>query len=187
MASAKKITKSQGIKMLPLTNQLTTIPVDFPPKTTNRDLKTLVAGVIKKTPTFIGAYLTLSAAKTKVTDKGYINAIGCRNIFPDGPNIDFVPSDSFGGSLELWMLNVSKGDSFVITFRVICGHQGTWKISSSETAAIQTAIVPAYQNIEFFIPKITNDYGMALIKLEPQFASYGSWVFTDVTVQKVEY
>lgn len=187
MKSKSKATMGKGIQFLPLKDNNTELPVDLPAKMTTRELKAKLSVVYKKMPSVIVPYLQLSAAKTKVSDKGYINAIGCRSIFPEGPNIDFVPNDSFGGTLELWMLNLMKGDSFAVSFRVVCGHQGTWKISSSETAAIETAIVPAFQTIEFFIPQIDNDYGMALIKLEPQFAGYGSWVFKDVTVQKVTF
>jgi hypothetical protein len=187
MKPTAKTTAGKGLKFIPLKADNTELPVDLPGKITTREWKAKLSVVFKKTPTVIVPHLQLSAAKTKVSDKGYINAIGCRSIFPEGPNIDFVPNDSYGGTLELWMLQLQKGDSFAISFRVICGHQGTWKISSSETAAIETAIVPAFQTIDFFIPPIDNDYGMALIKLEPQFAGYGSWVFKDVTVQKVSF
>jgi len=139
-------------------------------------------------PKAMGPYLVLNAAHTKTSNKGWLNAINCRNMFADGPNIDFLPQDtSFGGKVEVWMENVSVGDSFTVQFRVVCGYNGTWKISSSETAQFQTNIVPVSQSIDFFIPPVESNYGLVLIALEAQFSNSGSWVFHDVIINKVTF
>ncbi|MBK6826266.1 MAG: hypothetical protein IPG86_05110 [Chitinophagaceae bacterium] len=132
-------------------------------------------------------YLKLSAAATKVKNKGWINAINCRNIFAEGPNIDFVPQESFGGKIELWMENVVAGDSFAIQFRVSSGSSGMWELRSSETAMSQTPIIPVTQSIDMLIPPVEADYGLVLISLEAKFNNGGSWVFQDVIVKKIEY
>src|SRR5258708_3181502 len=93
------------------TSKLNFIQLDVNPKKRNLNLPAkrnakilsgLVKAEYKKQPNAILPYLTLSAAATKVAAKGWLNAINCRNIFPDGPNIDFVPQDSFGGKIEVW-------------------------------------------------------------------------------------
>lgn len=152
-----------------------------------KKLNDLVFSEYKKNFKFAGPYLHLSAARTKMKDKGFINAINCRNIFPDGPNIDFVPQESFGGKIELWMQNISKGDSFSIQFRVICGNNGQWEVRSSDAAPFQTPIVPVSQSIDAFIPPVESDYGQILVTLEAMFSNGGSWVFTDVIVKKIEF
>lgn len=188
MKAPKKPTISGGLKMLALPNKDHSEHRNLPVETSTKDLKVGIQATLKKTPTLIKSHLKLSAAHTFEANKGYINAIGCRSVFPDGPNIDFVPeSNSFGGKVELWMLNITKGESFVVSFRVVCGFQGQWKLSSSETGASYVPITPAYQTIDFLIPKVDNDYGMALIVLQPEFSAYGSWVFKDVTVKKVHF
>lgn len=134
------------------------------------------------------AYLILSAANTKVKNKGWLNAINCRNIFAEGPNIDFVPQDnSFGGKIEIWMENVTAGDSFAIQFRVFSGSAGMWELRSSETAMSQTPIVPFAQSIDMLIPPVDADYGQVLISLEAKFNNGGSWVFQDVIIKKIQY
>src|SRR5688500_14776846 len=64
-----------------------------------KKLGDLVAAEYGEAPKFKGPHLVLSAGNTK-TSKGYLNAINCRNMFADGPNIDFLPQDSFGGKIE---------------------------------------------------------------------------------------
>lgn len=133
-------------------------------------------------------YLKLSAAVTKVKNKGWLNAINCRNIFAEGPNIDFLPQDnSFGGKIEIWMENITAGQSFAIQFRVSSGSNGMWELRSSETAMSQTPIVPFAQSIDMLIPPVDADYGLILITLEPKFTNGGSWIFNDVIVKEVEY
>lgn len=158
--------------------------------TAKRNVKAVadqIKATFKKKPQMVQNYLTLSAANTRVTGKGWLNAINCRNVFPEGPNIDFLPQDSFGGKIEVWLDNIVEGDSFHFQFRVTCGSYGNWEISSSETAKILTPINPVAQSIDFFIPPVEADYGMALIALEPIFNNYGFWVFHDVIINKVEF
>lgn len=181
---AKATTKFSFVQLDVNANQR---KINLPVKRNLKALGDLVKAGYKKLPKAILPYLTLSAAATKVSGKGWLNAINCRNIFSEGPNIDFVPQDSFGGKIEVWMENVAQGDSFAIQFRVVCGSSGNWKISSSETAQFQTAINPVSQSIDFFIPPVDADYGLVLITLEPIFNNYGSWVFHDVIVNKVSF
>lgn len=174
--------------------KLTFVPVGV--KTTNRNLEPAQKHDLKKwgdlvftetgeRPKAMAAHLVLSAANTK-TSKGYLNAINCRNVFPDGPNIDFLPQDlSFGGKIEVWMQNVEVGESFTVQFRVTCAYAGNWEISSSETAKFLTPIVPVAQSIDFYIPPVTTSYGLVLIAFEPLFANGGSWVFHDVIINKI--
>ena len=161
--------------------------ITLPAKRSPKAVADMLKAEYKKVPTAVMNYLVLSAANTRVPPKGWLNAINCRNIFPEGPNIDFIPQESFGGKVEIWLDNVVEGDSFVIQFRVVCGYNGNWKISSSETAQFLTPINPVSQSIDFFIPPVDANYGMVLIALEPLFASYGSWVFNDVIINKVEF
>lgn len=178
---------TSNLSFIPLDVNEKTRKISLPAKRNLKKISDLVKAGFKKSPKVIVPYLTLSAAATKVSDKGFLNAINCRNMFPDGPNIDFVPQDSFGGKVEVWMKNVVQGDSFTVQFRVVCGYAGNWKISSSETAQYQTPITPVSQSIDFFIPPVTKDYGLVLISLEPLFTNYGSWVFHDVIFQKISF
>lgn len=161
---------------------------NLPGPTSTRNLMAAIAEITEFKPQLIQPYLRLSAAKTMDGNKGYINAIGCRTMYPGNPSINFVPHpDDFSGKIELWMTNVEEGDSFAISFRVMCAYPGQWKLSSSETAHQFINIAPVFQSVDFFIPAIKNDFGMALIIIEPEFSNYGSWTFTDVTVRRVSF
>jgi len=184
---SKSISKSKKFTFIPLNSHVEKRNLEPAAKHTYKALGDLVAAETGSTPKAIGSYLVLSASNTKTNNKGWLNAINCRNMFADGPNIDFLPQDSFGGKIEVWMENVAVGDSFTVQFRVVCGYNGSWKISSSETAQYQTAIVPVSQSIDFYIPPVTNNYGLVLIALEPIFSNYGSWVFHDVIINKVTF
>ncbi len=190
MKSSKNSPSKKAGKLLQLINlNPNVVPRKFEPAGEN-NFKTIgdwVFEATRKRPVKAAAYLVLSAAKTKVNNKGWINAINCRNIFAEGPNIDFVPQESFGGKIELWMENVAVGDSFAIQFRVSCGSSGMWELRSSETAMSQTPIIPVTQSIDMFIPPVEADYGLVLISLEAKFNNGGSWVFQDVIVKKVEF
>jgi len=188
MKAPKKPTKIATLEMIPLATPRNLETKNLPKETTTRELKDAIISVYDKIPELFKPYLKLSAAKTMDVGKGYINAIGCRNMFPDGPNIDFVPqANDFSGKIEVWMLDVTKGESYSVSFRVICGYAGQWEIRSSETNVQYQNIGPVYQNIDFFIPSVKNDFGMALITLEPNFTAYGSWIFKDVTIRKVTF
>lgn len=186
MKSSKKVKKP--LQLINLNPNVT--PRNYEPAGEHK-FKTIgdwVFEATKKRPMKAAAYLVLSAANTKVKNKGWINAINCRNIFAEGPNIDFVPQDnSFGGKIELWMENVTQGDSFAIQFRVSCGSSGMWELRSSETAMSQTPIIPFAQSIDMLIPPVEADYGLVLISLEAKFNNGGSWIFQDVIVKKIEF
>lgn len=164
-------------------------PRNFEPARENdyKSIGELVFTETGKRPTKALAHLVLNAARTKVNNKGWINAINCRNLFPDGPNIDFVPQESFGGKIELWMENVTAGDSYFIQFRVACGSTGNWEVRSSETTAVTVPIIPFEQSIDLLIPTAEADYGQVLVSLEAMFSNGGSWVFRDVIVKKVSF
>ena len=152
-----------------------------------KTLNDLVVSEYKRPLKAAGPYLRLNAGVTRVKNKGWLNAINCRNIFADGPNIDFLPQDSFGGKVELWMENVTAGDSFAIQFRVQSGSNGVWEVRSSETAMFQTPIIPFSQSIDLLIPPVESNYGMVLVSLEAKFSNGGIWIFNDVIVKKVTY
>lgn len=179
--------KPGDIRLIPLDVNAKKTKVNLPAKRNLKTLGDLVKANFKKLPKVLLPYLTLSAAATKVSGKGWLNAINCRNIFADGPNIDFIPQESFGGKIEVWLENVAVGDSFTIQFRVVCGYNGNWKISSSETSQFLTAIGPVSQSIDFLIPPVTNNFGLVLITLEPLFTSSGSWVFHDAIINKISF
>lgn len=181
----KRIITDLKITPLPI-RQLAT--KNLPGPTSNKNLIATIAEITGFAPNIIKPYLRLSAAKTMDGNKGYINAIGCRTLFPGNPSINFVPHpNDFSGKLELWMTDVQQGDSFAISFRVMCGYPGQWKIASSETTHQFVNIAPVFQSVDLFIPEIKNDFGMALIFIEPEFSDYGSWSFTDVTVRRVSF
>ena len=162
-------------------------PRNYEPAREN-DIKSigdLVFAETGKRPVKAAAHLVLSAANPKTRNKGWINAINCRNIFPEGPNIDFVPQESFGGKIELWLENVSAGDSYYIQFRVACGSPGNWEVRSSETDPVTIPIIPFEQSIDLLIPTAAADYGQVLVMLEAKFSNGGSWVFRDVIVKKI--
>jgi hypothetical protein len=160
------------------------------PKIANRNLQVLsdlIKVEYKKTPKAILPYLTLSAARAKVPNKGWINAIGCNSVFPDDPNMGFNPTTTFGGKIELWLTDIKQGEGLAIQFKVCCGSSGTWKVSSSEITYSLIPIQPVMQSIDFFIPPITTDESLVLVVLEPTFNGLGSWVFYNVVVNKVEF
>jgi hypothetical protein len=176
------------LALINLRSNITKRKYEAASETSLKSLAEMIEVEFKKKPDISGPHLVLSAANTKTANKGWLNAINCRNVFAEGPNIDFLPQDSFGGKIEVWMENIEQGDSFSVQFRVVCGYNGNWKVSCSDASPIQTPIVPVFQNIDFFIPPVDNDYGMVLIALEPLFNNNGaSWVFNDVVVRKVSF
>lgn len=183
---AKK-TSRKPLQLVNLNPHITPRNYEPAPEHNFKKLGDLILSAFGKLPVKSLYYLKLNAAVTKVKNKGWINAINCRNLFPEGPNIDFLPQDSFGGKIELWMENVTAGDSFAIQFRVTCSGNGMWELRSSETAMSQTPIVPVTQSIDMLIPPVDADYGLVLISLEPKFTNGGSWVFHDVIVKKIQY
>lgn len=187
MKAPKKPIKTKDLELTPL--PLRRIETkDLPGATPSKEIKTMIAGIANKAPDLIKSYLKLSAANT-IESKGHINAVGCRSIYPEGPSIHYnAPLNDYTGHIEIWLKNISKGDSFAISFRVLCAAHGQWKLSSSETSHQFRNILLGYDSVDLFIPAVNNDYGMALVRLEPQFDNdYGSWSFFDVTVRKVTF
>lgn len=185
----KPVTKNviKELKIVPLPIRKISTK-NLPGPTSTKTLMELIGEISNNMPQLIQPYLKLSAAKTMDGNKGYINAIGCRTMFPESPSINFIPvQDDYSGKIELWMTDVQQGDSFAISFRVMCAYPGQWGLKSSETSHQFVNIAPVFQSVDFFIPEIKNDFGMALIVLEPEFDNYGSWTFTDVTVRRVSF
>ena len=184
----RKLKAGSKLVFLPLEGKMKKRKLELSNKHDFKAWGDMLAEAGHELPKAIVPYLTLHAGNTKVNNKGWLNAINCRNMFAEGPNIDFIPPDnSFGGKIEVWMENVTQGDSFTIQFRVTCGSAGNWKIASSETAQFQTPIGPVMQSIDFYIPPVTSDYGLVLITLEPIFTNSGFWVFHDAIVNKLNY
>lgn len=183
--SGKKLA-GKKFRLIPTKPILNPEPPDLPVKYTIKQWKDLVAEAYDP-PKAIIPYLTLSAAKLLDSGKGWIEAVGCRTIFPTNPVIDFQTTN-FNGKISLWLDNLNVGDSFTVQFRVVCGLQGEWRISSSETPHIDTPIIPVFQSIDFFIPPVDSDSTMMLVELEPTFTDdYGFWSFKDVIVNKVDF
>jgi hypothetical protein len=160
---------------------------NLPVKRNLRAVGDLVASEYKP-PVAVLPYLTLSAANTKTPARGWLNAVNCRNVHPEGPTIDFIPPDtSNAGKIEIWMENIAQGDSFAVQFRVLSANSGNWKISGSDLAQFQLQISQVAQSIEFLIPPVGNNYGSVFISLEPVFNSLGSWTFFDAIINKVSY
>jgi hypothetical protein len=160
---------------------------NLPSAATSRELNNKIVGKLNKVPSLIKNYLKLSAAKTKDGDKGYVNFVGCRNVFPDNPIVNYLPKpDDYSGCVELWLKDVKKGDQFTVSFNVLSTSTGEWKIQSSETAHFSINMQPLYQSIDFYI-NVKNNYGMALIRLLPEFDNYGSWSFIDVTLRRLSF
>lgn len=187
MKAPKKPIKTKEIEVMALP-QIQKETQDISKETSTKELKEGIKTIYKKLPKQIKSHLRFSAAQTIEVDKGYINAVGCRTVYPEGPSIGFNPTpNDFSGKIDLWMKNVNKGESFAISFRVLCAYDGQWEIRSSETHKNYVNIAKGYQTIDFFIPNVKSDYGLVLITLEPQFDNYGAWMFFDATVKKVTF
>lgn len=163
---------------------------DQPKKYTSAQLKQMVTAA-GGTYKIVQPYLTLSAAKTIDSNKGYLNAIGCNSFFPTEPVIDFPFGDTgFSGKVEVWLTDVKAGDSFTVQFRVSVGFSpgksGQWRIGSSDTQAHFVDMVPVFQSIDFYIPPVNNGTNMSLITLESKFNSDGMWTFKDVIITKLK-
>jgi hypothetical protein len=140
--------------------------------------------------------IVLSAAHTVVSNKAWLNATSCRNIYPGNPGIEFINdrSDFFGGKLEFWLENLSGAKKLQFVLRMTGYTQG------SATITVQSSVPTAYSLIPVDISGSMNltlgnvlqipsntPGGLALLTLDVQFhnAQYGSWQFVDVTFTEV--
>jgi hypothetical protein len=141
--------------------------------------------------------ITLSAARTVVNDKAWLNAISCRHVWPGNPGIEFLNdrTDFFGGKLEFWLENLSGPKNLQFIIRMNGYNEGGATItvgSSSPTAfSLVPVIITGGMNLTLgnIIQIPSNPTGgMALLNLEVQFhnAQYGSWQFVDVVFTEVQ-
>ena len=137
--------------------------------------------------------IVLSAARTVVSDKAWLNATSCRNIYPGNPGIEFLNdrSDYFGGKLEFWLENLSGPKNLQFVIRMNGYSQGGATITIQSSVPTAYSLIPAdvtgSMNLTLGnvmkVPSSTPG-GLALLTLEVQFhnAQYGSWQFVDVTI-----
>ena len=138
--------------------------------------------------------LVLSGANTFVKDKGWLDVVSCRNIFPTNPTIEFVNdrTDHFGGEVSIWIGGLKGGElmQFIINITGYSGGGAQIKIGASYPT--QYSLVPidvtGSMNLTLgnalIVPAQTNG-GLGLITLRVQFnnAQYGSWLFWDVKIK----
>lgn len=135
--------------------------------------------------------IILSAAKTLIAGKGWLNAISCQNIFAENPSIwfDNDRNDHFGGKLEFWLENLSGPKNLQFVIRMSGYSQGGATVSVKASMPTVYSLVPidiiggmnlTLGNI-LQVPSSTPG-GLGLVTLEVEFhnAQYGSWEFIDV-------
>lgn len=140
--------------------------------------------------------IVLSAAKTLVSGKAWLNATACRNIYPENPSIEFQNdrSDHFGGKLEFWLENLSgpKNLQFVIRMAGYSEGGATIDVRSSMSTVYSLVPVDISGGMNLTLGNIlqvpaSTPGGLGLVTLEVQFynALYGSWQFIDVSFTEV--
>lgn len=139
--------------------------------------------------------IVLSAASTVVKNKAWLNAISCRNVFPENPSIWFHNdrSDHFGGKMEFWLENLSgpKKLQFVIRMTGYC-NGATITVGASCPTAYSLLPVTVNGSMNLTLGNILNvpsstPGGLGLITMQVEFhnANYGAWEFVDVTITEV--
>lgn len=135
--------------------------------------------------------IILSAAKTFISDKAWLNAISCHGVFAESPAIEFVNdrADHFGGKVEFWLENLSGPKNLQFTIRMTGYSQGSATISVKSSIPTSYSLVPidisgdmnlTLGNI-LLVPGNPSG-GLGLVTLEVDFhtAQNGSWQFIDV-------
>jgi hypothetical protein len=137
--------------------------------------------------------IILSAAKTLISDKAWLNAISCRNVFAESPAIEFLNdrTDHFGGKLEFWLENLSGPKNLQFVIRMTGYSQGgaTITVGSSFPTAFSLVPVTITGSMNLTLGNIlqvptSTPGGLGLLTLEVKFhnAQYGSWQFIDVSI-----
>jgi hypothetical protein len=135
--------------------------------------------------------ITLSAARTLIKDRGWLNAISCQHVFPTNPTIEFNNdrTDHFGGKLEFWLENITGGKNYQFIIRMNGYNQGgaTISVGCSQSTAYSLVPVNVTGGMNLTLGNVIQipskpSGGLVLLTLEVQFhnAQYGSWQFIDV-------
>lgn len=140
--------------------------------------------------------IILSAARTRVADKAWLNAISCRHVFAEMPAIEFLNdrSNYFGGRLEFWLENLSGARILQFTIRMTGYSQGGATITIGASFPTVLSLVPLQVNgsMNFTLGNTLQvpanpPGGLGLVTLDVQFynAQSGSWQFIDVVFTEV--
>ncbi|MEO8665979.1 MAG: hypothetical protein ABI462_10820 [Ignavibacteria bacterium] len=142
----------------------------------------------------ISNYLILSAKTPYTPNKGFVNALNCQAMFPDGPNIDFpwwTPQNQSlptAGKIEIWLTDLENGKNLTVEIRSTgysASSESVYEIRSSITPGLYGYFpVKVDSKIDLYFPNIQTE-GMELISMEAIHME-GSWVFFDAKINLVE-
>jgi hypothetical protein len=141
--------------------------------------------------------VVLSAARTSIKSKGWVEVISCRNVFPTNPSFEFMNdrSDKFGGKIYFYLQNVKPNSKLQFTLRMQGYTSGgaTVKVgcSTPTTYSLTPITVNGSMNLVLGnIMHVSSDPpgGLALITLEVQFntTNFDLWSFKDCVVEEIE-
>lgn len=141
--------------------------------------------------------LVLSAAKTSVKGKGWLEVVSCRNIFPPNPTIEFMNdrSDKFGGMLYFWMQNVKPGSKIQFTIRISGYTSGGAIIKIGTSTPTQYSLTPitAAGSMNLVLGNIMHvpsdppgNLGLVTLTVNFLSQSYDLWMFHDFVAEEIE-
>ncbi|MEO7175089.1 MAG: hypothetical protein ABIV51_04545 [Saprospiraceae bacterium] len=104
------------------------------------------AGIIGNSDYKKMIYLQLSARHTYDHNKGWINAIGYRGVFPTSPTFEFnrMNSDQFGGQIECWLTNVPPNKRIEFKARIGGYTEGMAELTIGCSQPTQAPLQPFY-------------------------------------------
>jgi|SRR5262245_5432789 len=170
---------------------------DLPAKRTNTEIHDAVAkfwGI----PEAIRPYLTLSAAHTIDADKGHIEAYLCQNVDPTYPRFDFLVQhpEYEVPEVNVFLTNLSAGDSFYFQFRFWNMGKGKWTIATS-VGGLPVHEIPMaggeFQSLDFFVPPLAaadvSDLSgnMIDVQLQAHYQAVGVWLLQDVIIVRATF
>ncbi|HMP30129.1 MAG TPA: hypothetical protein PKD85_11040 [Saprospiraceae bacterium] len=169
----------------------TTIEVS-PKKKQDWIKKAVDTGVLK-----LKERVVLSAASTKVKDKGWVEVVSCRHVFPTNPSFEFLNdrSDKFGGIIYFYLENVKPNSKLQFTIRMsgYTGGGASIRIGCSTPTRYSLTPITISGSMNLVLGNImhipSNPPGnLALITIEVQFnTSYAdSWSLRDCVVEEIE-
>ena len=141
--------------------------------------------------------VVLSAANTSIKNKGWVEVISCRNVFPTNPSFEFMNdrSDKFGGKVYFYLQNVKPNSKLQFTIRIggYSSGGGTIKIGCSTPTTYSLSPININGSMNLVLGNIMQvpsnpPGGLALITIEVQFntTNFDIWSLKDCVVEEVE-
>ena len=140
--------------------------------------------------------LIFSAANTFEKDKGHLDVVACRNIFPTNPTIEFHNdrSDHFGGEISIWLEGLVGGEQLQFIIRMGGYNSGgaEVKIGASYPTSYSLTPIQISGSMNLTLGNVLQvpsqpTGGLGLITLRVQFSDsqWANWLFYDVRIRNL--